>query len=50
MMAVKDNFFLSFVAIAAYKGRKKASMKSISINDEKILDQAIEIANEMSAR
>jgi hypothetical protein len=36
---------------ATYKSKKKATtMKPISVKDEKILNQAIEIANEMSAR
>ncbi|CRK95966.1 CLUMA_CG009407, isoform B [Clunio marinus] len=38
-------------AVATYKSKKKAStVKPISVKDEKILNQAIEIANEMSAR
>ena len=44
--------FIKCYAIAAtYKSKKKAStMRAISVKDEKILNQAIEIANEMSAR
>lgn len=38
-------------AAATYKSKKKAStVKPISVKDEKMLNQAIEIANEMSAR
>lgn len=41
----------SFATVATYKSKKKAStVKPISVKDEKILNQAIEIANEMSAR
>lgn len=40
-----------FTTVATYKSKKKAStVKPISVKDEKILNQAIEIANEMSAR
>lgn len=37
--------------VSTYKSKKKpTNMKPISVKDEKILNQAIEIANEMSAR
>jgi predicted transcriptional regulator len=37
--------------VSTYKSKKKATtVKPISVKDEKILNQAIEIANEMSAR
>lgn len=43
------NVFLFIVA--TYKSKKKpTTVKPISVKDEKILNQAIEIANEMSAR
>lgn len=45
------NIFDFLIAVATYKSKKKAStVKPISVKDEKILNQAIEIANEMSAR
>jgi hypothetical protein len=42
---------LNTFTVSTYKSKKKAStVKPISVKDEKILNQAIEIANEMSAR
>lgn len=43
--------FHSLQTVSTYKSKKKpTSVKPISVKDEKILNQAIEIANEMSAR
>lgn len=42
---------IDLITVATYKSKKKpTTVKPISVKDEKILNQAIEIANEMSAR
>lgn len=45
-----DLFYYSLLILAAKPKKKANTVKPISVKDEKILNHAIEIVNEMSAK